>query len=265
MPSARTIPALLLFGALMAGCGGDNPVLSSEPDEPGFREAQRLEKQGRTQEALAAYLKVIAKRGDQAPDSCLDAGLIYLNSIKDPIAAIYYFRKYMELQPNSRQAAYVPGLIDTAKRQFAAALPAHPLENPGSGQDTLEELNRLQRENDELKSELAALRTGGQTTIWGAASRPMYTPPPAATEASPITAAPLPSEEVSPAPAQEPARAAPAASVRTHTIVRGDTLFNLAQRYYGNRSKWRDILAANRDQLAGENTPLRIGMVLKIP
>lgn len=40
---------------------------------------------------------------------------------------------------------------------------------------------------------------------------------------------------------------------------------NLAQRYYGNRSKWRDILAANKDQLAGENVSLKIGMKLKIP
>ena len=34
--------------------------------------------------------------------------------------------------------------------------------------------------------------------------------------------------------------------------------------YYSNRSKWRDIFEANRDQLPNENA-LRLGMELKIP
>ena len=55
-----------------------------------------------------------------------------------------------------------------------------------------------------------------------------------------------------------------AAAARTHTVIKGDTLFSLAQRYYGNRSRWRDIYAANRDVLPSENA-LRIGMELKIP
>ena len=47
-------------------------------------------------------------------------------------------------------------------------------------------------------------------------------------------------------------------------VVKGDTLFSLAQKYYANRSKWRDIYAANRDVLPSENA-LRPGMQLKIP
>jgi nucleoid-associated protein YgaU len=47
--------------------------------------------------------------------------------------------------------------------------------------------------------------------------------------------------------------------------MRGDTLFSLSLRYYGTRSKWRDIFAANRGVLASENSPLKIGVELKIP
>ncbi|MDR1280881.1 MAG: LysM peptidoglycan-binding domain-containing protein, partial [Opitutaceae bacterium] len=54
-------------------------------------------------------------------------------------------------------------------------------------------------------------------------------------------------------------------AMRSHVVVRGDTLSSLSQRYYNNRARVRDILAANRDQLANENTPLRIGMELRIP
>ena len=132
MRNRLNIPALLALAALLlvAGCDrGDSLTLSSEIDEPFYRQGQSLSKQGRNQEALNAYLKVIAKRDDTAPESHLEAGLILLRHVKDPIAAIYHFRKYLELQPNSRQAVYVRGLIDTSKREFARTLPATPLES----------------------------------------------------------------------------------------------------------------------------------------
>lgn len=264
------------------GCGGDSAVLSAETDESAYREAHQLEKQGRTEEALASYLKVIAKRGDQAPESHLNAGLIYLERMKDPIAAIYYFRKYLEQEPNSRQSVYVRGLVDTAKREFARTLPAQPLDNQAPRLDMLDQVDRLQRENDALKAELAAVQGGGAPLPHTAGSGPalLVTPPSApsgADEASHITAAPLPDDNEAGIAPDSPKAAHPAASVPTrpsakpaagshaHTVAKGDTLFSLAQRYYGNRSKWRDILAANRDQLPGENAQLRIGMVLKIP
>ena len=66
---------------------------------------------------------------------------------------------------------------------------------------------------------------------------------------------------------REPVRSKPtppATKMRLHTVEKGDTLFVLSQRYYGNRSKWRDIYAANRDVMPNENS-LQIGMVLKMP
>lgn len=52
--------------------------------------------------------------------------------------------------------------------------------------------------------------------------------------------------------------------VRTHTVVRGETLSEIAKQYYGKASKYPKIFEANRDQL---DDPDRIkpGQVLKIP
>ena len=52
--------------------------------------------------------------------------------------------------------------------------------------------------------------------------------------------------------------------VRRHVVVKGDTLFLLAQKYYDNLSRWRDIYEANRDQMQNQNS-LQIGMELRIP
>lgn len=291
---------LALF--LASGCErGDNQTLSSEADEPNYRQGQQLVKQGRSQEALSAYLKVIAKRGESAPESHLEAGLLYLQQIKDPLAAIYHFRKYLELQPNSRQAIYVKGRIDVAKREFARTLPAAPTENQ-AGLDLLDKVDRLQRENEDLKAELIALRAGGplgstrtraslndqpaaqQRPQTDQALRPFITAAsePAVAEDSPISLAPEAPAEAAERPVLrqslpqvQPVRAAPtkptapssapsSAAVRRHLVVKGDTLFSLAQKYYGNRSRWRDIYAANRDVLPSENS-LRLGMEIKIP
>jgi tetratricopeptide (TPR) repeat protein len=299
MRNRLNIPALLALGAmlLVAGCErGDSLTLSSETDEPYYRQGQQLSKQGRNQEALNAYLKVIAKRDDTAPESHLEVGLILLRQVKDPIAAIYHFRKYLELQPNSRQAVYVRGLIDTAKREFARTLPATPLESQADQLEKQDQIDRLLRENDQLKAELASLRGGvAAPPIRSRAplendnpgGAPMITIPvtpaetaPAADEApvtyAPAQAAPAVPDEVPviqavpfspptrPSATRTAATRTAATSGRTHTVAKGDTLFSLAQKYYGNRSKWRDIYAANRDVLPNE-TALKPGMQLKIP
>ncbi len=266
-----------------AGCGRDSYAVSAETDETFFREGQELNRQGRTQEALAAYLKVIAVRGDQAPESHLEVGLIYLEHIHDPIEAIYYFRKYLELEPNSRQAGLVRGLVDTAKREFARTLPGQPLDSQAARLDQGGQIESLQRENEDLRAEITALRAGqpapvphvagdGSATSDRAASPLFVAPaaaPPQADSQSPIKPAPL-EADASLGPADNPpaaAQAAPAkpAEARTHTVAKGDTLYSLAQKYYGNRSKWRELLEANRNQLPSANTPLKIGMELRIP
>lgn len=286
-------PALLALLALLlaSGCDrGDGLTLSSETDEPLYRQGQQLSKQGRNQEALSAYLKVISKRDETAPESHLEAGLILLRHVKDPIAAIFHFRKYLELQPNSRQAVYVRGLIDTAKREFARTLPAAPLESQAERLETQDQIDRLLRENDRLKAELSALhdgvasappvRTRGAFEATDNPGGPMITlstpaaePPPVTADDSPITYAPIENAPAEPPPAA--ARPAPASSTRAvptkptapgrrHTVVKGDTLFSLAQKYYGSRSRWHEIYDANREVLPSQNA-LRLGMELKIP
>lgn len=312
MTHRRFFSVCLAGSALLLALGGcergENLPFSSEVDDPTYRQGQQLERQGRSQEALALYLKVIAKRGESAPESHLESGLIYLQQIKDPLAAIYHFRKYLELQPNSRQAPYVKGLVDTAKREFARTLPAQPLESQAERLEMLDRIERLQRENDQLKAELAALRGG--TSLPTVTTRAALDAPPApvqpATDAGSTGYGPvrfsMPADNANASAADNTADAAPAASddspvslareerpaltpaastpatptrperarptppsgVRLHTVMKGDTLFSLAQKYYGDRSRWRDIYNANRDQMPSQNS-LRIGMQVKIP
>ena len=71
---------------------------------------------------------------------------------------------------------------------------------------------------------------------------------------------PKPPTTVTPKP---PTPTTPKPTKRYHTVVVGDTLPKLAEKYYGDASQWRKIYEANKDKIIrGQLTP---GTVLEIP
>lgn len=83
--------------------------------------------------------------------------------------------------------------------------------------------------------------------------KPVATPKPTPAPVKPVTK-PKPVEKPKPKPAPKPKR--------THKVVRGDTLWDLAQKYYKNPQKWTTIASANK--ISNPRT-LQIGKVLVIP
>lgn len=285
--SARWLRLLLGLAALwLGGCTDSDRVrTAAEVDEPAYREGQSLLKTGRRQEALSAFLRVIDQRGNDAPESHLELGLLYAQHINDPLSAIYHFKKYLALRPNSPQAPLVRQRIDAATREFARTLPAQPLENQLQRVDLVAALDKLKQENEALKQELADVKAGrnavavpglgGSPAATEAAATPGLSfnvetiptvrtrpvPPPARTPA-PAPARAAPATRNPPAPAANTAQ--PAAGNRRHTVQPGDTLSKISLQYYGNRTRWRDIYAANRGVMKNE-TDLKAGMQLRIP
>ena len=78
-------------------------------------------------------------------------------------------------------------------------------------------------------------------------------------EAAPVV------QETTPAPAvttSEPKEAAGAST--TYTMQRGDTLYSLAKRFYGDGKLWTKIADANKDKVRNVNA-IPVGTVLTIP
>ncbi len=55
------------------------------------------------------------------------------------------------------------------------------------------------------------------------------------------------------------------APVRTYTVVSGDSLWKIADKFYGNGSLYPQIIAANPDQLKDEKSVIHPGDVLVVP
>lgn len=83
-----------------------------------------------------------------------------------------------------------------------------------------------------------------------------------------VAAAPAraPSAERAPDPIYEPASAAPASAQppRDHVVVAGETLADIARRYYGDAARAEEIYAANRDRIRDPDQ-LHAGQTLVIP
>ncbi|MEO8658951.1 MAG: LysM peptidoglycan-binding domain-containing protein [Bryobacteraceae bacterium] len=59
--------------------------------------------------------------------------------------------------------------------------------------------------------------------------------------------------------------APPAAQVRTYTVKAGDSLWKIAQGFYGNGTQFPKIIAGNPGRLKDEKTVIHPGDVLNVP
>ena len=243
------------LGVLLFGCTSELPEVPPEKDEKHYLRGTSLMREGREEEALSAFLRVIEKRPDAA-ESHLKAGEIFLNQIKDPIAAIYHFRKYLELKPKSPKAGLVRQLIETGQKWFARSLPAEPFEDNLERLDLMELINTVKSENFHLKRKV--LRLERQIEEMGAEDR------------SAISVGPGENEPVEPSSTEAEEDDHPVAATRAESIPEfyivepGDNLTRISMKVYGTPGRWMDIFQANRDRLPSPHD-LKVGDELRLP
>ena len=272
-PSILLLIVASIYLGIFTGCAPSGVEVVGETDEKQYQLAQKFKSQGRMDEALSAFERVIRVR-HEAPESHFEVGYIYLDTLKDPIRAIGHFDSYLQLKPDSPQATRVRQLIETAEKEFARQLPAQPFQGELNSLDLMELVKNLKQENDSLKRDLitSEARVNQLEGVVGQARRaPVAQGQPMTTLTSPVAATvqrqPM-RGQAQPQQLQQPQRTAttpdPASVPRTHTVQAGDTLSTISSRYYGTPSRWIDIYQANRDRLRSENA-LKVGQVIRIP
>lgn len=237
--------AVIALGLLAIGCSQSSSTDNAQHENnPYFQRAEQANEAQDYQTAAGLYEKALETDPLSAP-AHLELGLLYDEKLADPIAAIYHYRKYLELQPNSDKQQLVEQYIERAKLTLAAKLPQATVDP--------DELNRLQSENAALMQDNMTLKAKVAELEQAQAARP------------PTPVAVAPASAVVPA-ADTPAPAVPAnpPSSRTYIVQKGDTLQSLALRFYGTRSGWEKIYEANRSCLASKDQ-LKIGQPLTIP
>jgi tetratricopeptide (TPR) repeat protein len=247
---------------IVAACSPEGVEVVSETDEKQYQLGQDYKSQGRMEEALEAFQRVINVRR-VAPESHLEAGYIYLRTLKDPVRAIYHFDRYLQHEAQSPQATQVRQLIETAQKEFARQLPAQPYEGDLDRVDMMDLVRKLKEENNILKRDLisATARAEQLEKVLGRARRASQGE---ASGTTPVNFNRPRSLQQSPSPIQQDQPPSPGDAPRNYIVQSGDTLIAISRRVYGTPSRWIDIYQANRDRLPSESA-LRVGQEIRIP
>ena len=224
-----------LFIALFALFGCDKNTASSEAKE----ERNPLIKQGQAymeikdwNQAEKAFKQAIENNSRMARPN-LDLATIYHQYKPDYISSIFYYKRYLELRPDSEKAEFIQEQIEKVQIALANAI----LTQSGAFK-AIQERDQLRQENAKLKRQLAAQ-------------------PADSTEAAPKKSV----TQTIPKSAQ-PVEAAKAGH-QIYTVVSGDNLTKIAKKFYGD-GEYDAIYQANRDRMKGPGD-LRVGQTLIIP
>ncbi len=232
------------------------PTQVSAPDPERTTEYQQARRSYDLHEFKASaqeYEKLLAINPDFAKGH-FEVALLYDDKLADPIAAVYHYRRFLELEPNSEKKQLVEDFIERAKVSLLAKLPQSAITDPAEVA-RLRDLNMtLAHENEMLKTRIANLENA-------AAAASGRTQAVTATEVEQVAQPMRPPTNavVTPFPSNTGERPS-----RVHVVQKGDTLQAIAQKYYGTRSAWTRIYEANKGALSNKNQ-IKVGQQLVIP
>lgn len=245
----------LIFGLLASimwlGCSENASYdVLDESEDPVYRRAKDLLARNLNAEALANFDKLIMMRAGRAPESHLEAGLIYLDHMDDPVSAYYHFNRFKRIKDsepkspsNEASLARVEDLIKTAKKELLSTLDAREYRNK-----LLDTIESLHAENETLRKQLSDSRKGAFNQPNGQ-----------------LALEPDPAPSLDRSQPQRPSSTASEPQERRVYVVKArDSLYKISREVYGDGSRWKEILQANRAVLPSENH-LQPGMSLIIP
>jgi tetratricopeptide (TPR) repeat protein len=265
----RFLPfACVVMLAVSTACERSAPVSDAAAEqEVNYQRAKKLSDQQDFPAAAEFYKKTLSVNPDFAK-AHLELGLLSDEKLGDPIAAIYHYRRYLELRPDSEKRRLVEDFIERAKLTLAAKLPQSPASEPGELAHLQNDKAALLQENAMLRTRVAELEKSAALAVTAVTE-----PPTAAVASAPGLASlavpgsvPTPNIVMAAAPVSTVGESSPAEPSRAHSylVQKGDTLQSLALRYYGTRSAWEKIYQANRSGLPSKDQ-LRVGQQLVIP
>jgi LysM repeat protein len=154
--------------------------------------------------------------------------LLYDDKLKSPLDALHHMERYIVLAPTGAHIRDAKAYKKEGEMKLLTQL------SKGSP-ITQQEAARLKNDNQILREQLTTLRAQKAQPL------PGVTPPKGEQMQKPIPP-----------------------GARTHTVQPGETLSTIAQKYFKNKSRWKDIQDANFYSLEG-TAKIKPGMTLIIP
>lgn len=234
---------LVLGISLLSSC---DQGAGEETRHPMYIKAQKLKERGGFAESAKAFEEFL-RINPYSAKSHYELAVLYDESLDDPLLAIYHYRRYLEMEPDSPDKKNIETWLQSAEKNYCSQLKLKYSDDDTKKQlDILKErekryimhLTQFRNENAYLKGQL------GQ-------------------KLNPQMAVGQPLQDI--ASAKPPAdTASKKKDIPDFYVVKsGDTLSRISKEIYGDIKYFKLIFDANKDTLTSEN--LQIGQKLKIP
>lgn len=218
---------LLCSCVCLSGCFLWSGSSLDEHKDPNFLAGLSRKRAMNYSGAAEAFEKAL-EANPRSASAHLELGLLCYENLGDFAAAIYHFERYLKLNPKSNRSDSVQQYITYCKQELTKGLPLASLNQ--QVQRELEKMEKLMRENSDLRQQVEQLKTQTAQRASG--------PSPATPDER--TTAPLaqvqsannrvPVEGAATAGVRE-ASARPVSSSRTHVVKPGETPFSIARAY----------------------------------
>lgn len=241
-----------------------------ERADPLMERAAALDLRGDVGGAVEKYRRVVLRHPDNA-EAHFNLAVLLHDQTQEYVEAIYHYRVFLRLRPQSEKVGLVRDRIKNAERLYRVRLVDRVPEEGVDGIDAhaATQLRTAQRNlaaSERARSEMAETLAGKEKKIMqleqemselkrreaslerqlAAALRPATVDQPRTTREEPVEPDVRPSAE------------------RYYIVKPGDTLIRIAINKYGNAASWTKIRDANRE-VVGEGGHVQAGQKLKIP
>lgn len=259
----RYFTFLLILTFFVVGC--DQRSGSVKLIQGHLERAKKLYEQRDYDGVIASYEDVL-RIDPQHSEAHYQIALICDKNLNDPLSAAYHYQQFLRSpNPDPSRVELVKSFLENAKLQIAASTPNV------AGQQT-PELVKLRTENaalyaqvEELKREIVRTRTKALEV-----KAPAKDPKAPSTTTASTPAPPALSQQNTKAVPRVETKAAvqavhPAANrPKNYVVKKGEGIQAIAEKIYGDRSKWRQIVSANPSIQKNPNQ-LNPGQILVLP
>ncbi len=264
----------ILVLAWVTSCSPKGDSTFVEVRDSTYLEGKQRIREGDYEGALESFLEVVQTQA-YSPESHLEAGVILLQQLEDPISAIYHFNQYLQQKPESREAPLVAELILSARKEFAASLPANPFKNAVSRMELMETISALKNQIAELNAELQRLEArnaelesrlvGAKDTIDGIFdSRRVAADGTEGEVTVEVQELNLSETELASLNSITSHQSDQSQIPDRYQVKAGDSLYAISMKIYGDANHIQAIFQANRNILKSAND-LRPGQILVLP
>ncbi len=219
----------MVTAVFLAGC---DRVSFNPGGDHAYEQAEQKRSAQDYRSAVSFYEKALDST-TKAADAHFRMGMIYDANLDDAVGAVHHFKRYLEMQPNGPHAKEAHANLDRIELKLATSL-------AGGTLITHAEAAKLRQDNKDLRDQLAQRPTP---------------PPPGAPPAGGVVTGKTAARE---------AERHPAPGTRTYQVQPGDSLASISRKFYGNKTRAKDIQDANMNNVPDERK-LKPGVTLIIP